>query len=71
MNMLIRWFLEPPGERDLNSTCIAALTLPVKEASHTRARVSVQLLGQLEDVLHDYHLVGHSLHQCMFLSEGR
>ena len=41
--------------------------LPLKEAWNTGPRVTLQLLGQLHDVLHHDGLVSHSLHQGGFL----
>jgi len=43
--------------------------LPFKEARHTGPWVSMQLPGQLQDVLHDDGLVGHTLHQSMPLTK--
>ena len=43
--------------------------LPLEEARHAGARVSLQLPAELQNVLHCNSLVGHHVHQGMFLGE--
>ena len=45
--------------------------LPLEEARHAGARVSLQLAAELQNILHCNSLVGHHVHQGMFLGRGK
>ena len=42
-----------------------------EELAEAAAGVDLEALGQLQDELHDDGLVGHLLHQRVFLKQGR